>query len=146
MCDVCKVVIVVAMLVTLLFVLAAVLGAVAVTLCTLARFISTPACWLEWKEMKGVDHTAGKLLTMQQRQQLEKLESTLSANESLSPRAVAALFYMDDMESCECGSVRVIVIERVTFGWFAQAVPRRATAITMKRKKSVAPFCPLCSS
>ena len=119
LCDVCKVVIVVAVLLTLLFVLAAVLGPVAVTLCLLARFISTPTCSLEWKEMKAVDHTAGKLLTMQQReqlqrQQLEKLESTLSANESLSPRAVAALFYMDDMESCECASVMVIVIEPVT--------------------------------
>jgi hypothetical protein len=119
--DVCRVLIVVAMLVTLLFVLAAVLGPLAVALCILARFINTPTYPLECKERKGGGETAVHRSTMLEREQFEReqleyLESTLSLScqsESQPPRAVAALFYMDDMESCECASLRVIVIEPV---------------------------------
>jgi hypothetical protein len=121
---------VIALLSTLLFVLATALGPLSFSVCILARFInSAPAsksfrksasspqasssfavCEENFKELRTLEESHER-----QNFQLQELDDILSTSDQSSPpRAIAALFYMDDLESCEEDvNLKVVVIEPV---------------------------------
>lgn len=129
---------VIALLLTLLFVLAAALGPLSVLVCILARFInSAPAsksfrksvsgpqascsvavCGENFKELKTLEESHER-----ENIQLQELDDILSTRDQSSPpRAVAALFCMDDLESCEEDvNLKVVVIKPVKW-----AAPKEA--------------------